>query len=170
MRRRLYFLLPNIKLTRQVFNELLLARIEERHIHFLAREGTLLGDLPEAGMLQKSDEIHGLWLGLTVGGGTGAVAGVVVLLFPPAGFVMSLGVVLVTSLIGAIMGMWASGMIASDVPNTRLEQFAKEIEHGKILLMVDVPKHKCEEITDMIREHYPRADIRGRDPMIPVFP
>jgi hypothetical protein len=170
MRRRLYFLLPNINLTRQVFNELLLARIEERHIHFLAREGASLGDLPEAGMLQKSDEIHGLWLGLTVGGGTGAAAGVVVLLFPPAGFVMSLGVVLVTSLIGAIMGMWASGMIASDVPNTHLEQFAKEIELGKILLMVDVPKHRIEEITDMIREHYPHADVRGRDPMIPVFP
>jgi len=170
MRRRLYFVLPDVKRAKAAFNELLLARIEEKHIHFLAREGTALQDLPEATMLQKSDEIHGLGLGLAVGGLTGALAGVVVLAFPPSGLVMGLGVILITSIIGAIMGVWVSGMIASDVPNTHLERFTKEIEHGKILMMVDVPKHKVEEITDMIREHHPDADVRGRDPTIPVFP
>ena len=38
MRRRLYFLLPDIKLTRQVFNELLLARIQAQPqtVNFIA--------------------------------------------------------------------------------------------------------------------------------------
>ncbi len=170
MRRRLYFVLPDVKRAEAAFNELLLARIEERHIHFLARGGTSLQDLPEATMLQKSDEIHGLWLGLIVGGLTGALAGVVVLTFPPSGLVMGLGVILVTSIIGAIMGVWVSGMIATGVPNTFLARFTGEIERGKILMMVDVPKHKVEEITDMIREHHPHADVRGRDPSIPAFP
>ena len=83
---------------------------------------------------------------------------------------MGLGVILITSIIGAIMGVWVSGMIASGVPNTHLERFAGEIERGKILMMVDVPKHKVEAITDVIREHHPDADVRGRDPTIPVFP
>jgi uncharacterized membrane protein YeaQ/YmgE (transglycosylase-associated protein family) len=170
MRRRLYFVLPDVKRAKAAFNELLLSRIEERHIHFLARQGTSLNDLPEATMLQKSDEIHGLWLGLIVGGLTGALAGVVVLTFPPSGLVMGLGVILITSIIGAIMGLWVSGMIATGVPNTFLERFAGEIERGKILMMVDVPKHKVEEITDMIREHHPHAAARGRDPSIPAFP
>ena len=170
MRRRLYFVLPDIKRAQAAFNELLLSRIEEKHIHFLARENTSLQDLPEATMLQKSAEIHGLWLGLMVGGLTGALAGVVVMIFPPSGLVMGLGVILVTSIIGAIMGVWVSGMIASGVPNTQLQRFAKEIEDGKILMMVDVPKRRVEEITDMIRAHHPRADVRGRDPTIPVFP
>jgi hypothetical protein len=170
MRRRLYFLLPDVKTAKAVFNKLLLARIEQQHVFFLAREGMSLSDLPEATMLQKSDEIHGLALGLVVGGATGALAGVVAMIFPPSGLVMGLGVILAMSLIGAIVGVWASGMIASDVPNTRLRKFTRDIEQGKILLMVDVPKDQIEEISDMIREQYPDADARGRDPTIPAFP
>ena len=74
------------------------------------------------------------------------------------------------SLIGAIVGVWASGMIASDVPNTRLEKFSADIEHGKILMMVDIPKHQIGEIATMIKQQHPDADPRGRDPTIPAFP
>ncbi|HET9023545.1 MAG TPA: DUF1269 domain-containing protein, partial [Burkholderiaceae bacterium] len=44
--RRIYFLLPDVASARAIVNELLLARIEERRIHVLAREGTPLEDLP----------------------------------------------------------------------------------------------------------------------------
>jgi hypothetical protein len=170
MRRRLYFLLPDVKSAKQVFKKLLLARVEDRHIFFLAKEGMALSDLPEATMLQKSDEIHGLGVGLVVGGATGALAGVVAMMFPPSGLVTGHGAILALSLIGALAGVWASGMIASDVPNTHLEKFSKEIGRGKILMMVDVPKHLVGEITDMLREHHPDAAPRGRDPTIPAFP
>lgn len=170
MRRRLYFLLPDVKSAKTIFKKLLLARIDDQHIYFLAKEGVALSDLPEATMLQKSDEIHGLGVGLVVGGATGALAGVVAMMFPPSGLAMGLGVILAMSLIGAIVGVWASGMIASDVPNTRLAKFAKEIERGKILMMVDVRKQQIEDITDMIREQHPDAAARGRDPTIPAFP
>jgi hypothetical protein len=83
---------------------------------------------------------------------------------------MGLGVILAMSLIGTIVGIWASGMIAADVPNTRLRKFSRDIEQGIILLMVDVPKHQIEEINSMMREQYPDADARGRDPTIPAFP
>lgn len=170
MRRRLYFLLPDVKSAKAVFKKLLLARVADHHIYFLAKEGVALSDLPEATMLQKSDEIHGLGVGLVVGGATGALAGVVAMMFPPSGLAMGLGVILAMSLIGAIVGVWASGMIASDVPNTHLAKFAKEIERGKILMMVDVRKQQIEDITDMIRERHPDAAAHGRDPTIPAFP
>ncbi len=168
MRRRLYFLLPDMKRARQVFNELLLERIEERHIHFMAREGRSLGDLPEATLLQKSDAIHGLGVGLTAGGVTGAASGVFVLMFPPSGLVMGLGVVLIMSLLGAIMGIWAAGMIATSVMNTHLRPFEKDLKRGKILMMLDVPKDRMEDITHTIQRH--KAVVRGRDPTIPAFP
>jgi hypothetical protein len=168
MRRRLYFVLPDVKHARDVFDQLLLHRIEDSHVHFLARENTDLGDLPKAEMLQTTDAVHGWGLGLTLGGLTGAVAGVVMLMFPPQGFGMGLGIVLVMSLLGALMGAWASGMIASSVPNTQLEQFDKEIERGKILLMVDIPKDRVEEITRLLEQH--EAIMRGSDPTIPAFP
>ncbi len=170
MRRRLYFLLPDVKRAREMFKDLLLARIEERHIHFLAKEGASLADLPEATLLQKSDAIHGLGVGLIVGGATGAAAGVAVLLFPPTGLFTGLGVILVTSLIGAFMGVWVSGMIAADVPNTHLVRFMPDVERGKILAIVDIPKQRMDEVMELVHRHHPGAEARGRDPTIPAFP
>ncbi|HLE94691.1 MAG: hypothetical protein WD823_04070 [Sulfuricaulis sp.] len=170
MRRRLYFLLPNVKHAKQVYHQLLLSHIEERYIHALAREGITLGDLPEATVMEKSDARHGLGLGLIVGGLTGALAGVVALMFPPSGLAMNLSVILAMSVIGAIMGLWISGMIASDVPNTHLKEFTKEIENGKILLIVDVPKEQVQTVTRKVKKLHPEADMRGRDPTIPAFP
>ena len=36
MRRRLLFVLPDLTCARRMMDDLLLARIEERHIHFIA--------------------------------------------------------------------------------------------------------------------------------------
>jgi len=170
MRRRLYFLLADVKAARALFKDLLLARIEERHIHFLARENLSLGDLPEATLLQKSDGIHSLGVGLISGGITGALTGVVVVLFPPFGAATSLGVILVTSLIGAIMGVWVSGMIGASTPNTHLAGFMPDIERGRVLVMVDVPKDKIDDVQHLVRRHHPDAVARGRDPTVPAFP
>ena len=37
--RRIYFLLPTIEVARKVVDDLLLARIDEHHIHVIAKEG-----------------------------------------------------------------------------------------------------------------------------------
>jgi hypothetical protein len=171
MRKRLYFLLPDINRATSVFRELLLARIEDKHIRVLAKEGTALNDLPEASMLQRTDTLHGAGLGLLVGGGTGALAGLVVMLFPPEGLATGLGVVLGLSILGAIIGVWAASMIGSSTPNTHLDAFRDEVERGKILMIVDVPGNRVDDISRMIREHHPEADMRGVDQSYPVpFP
>ena len=59
MRRRLYFIMPDLASARKMMDDLLLARIEERHIHVLARRGTAMDGLHEASHLQKSDLVHG---------------------------------------------------------------------------------------------------------------
>jgi len=75
MRRRLYFLLPDLKSARQVVNELLLARIEARRIHVLAQRGMDLEDLPEASVFQKTDVVHGAQVGVVLGAVGGALTG-----------------------------------------------------------------------------------------------
>lgn len=47
MRRRLYFVFPDIDVVRKVVDELLLARIDEGHIHVLAKDGTPMQGLPK---------------------------------------------------------------------------------------------------------------------------
>lgn len=159
-RQRIYFLLPDIHRTRAVFKELLLERVEERHIHVLAKEGTNLGDLPEATLLQKSDAVHASALGLLVGGATGAAAGVIVWLLPPSGFAMGLGIVLAMAVLGAVMGTWASGMIGTSTPNTHLKEFQPEIARGKVLMIVDVPARQADHISRLVKQHHPEADMR----------
>ena len=170
MRRRLYFLLPSVARARQVVDELLLARIDDHHIHVLARDDIALGDLPKANLLQRSDFIHGIEIGLSVGGATGVLAGIVVVAFPPGGAALGGWTVLVSALAGALIGAWLSSMIATDVPNSQLKEFQDAVEQGQILMMVDVPKNKVETVTNMIKRHHPEADMHGIEPTIPAFP
>jgi uncharacterized membrane protein YeaQ/YmgE (transglycosylase-associated protein family) len=170
MRRRIYFLLPNVGSARQVVNELLLARIDDHHIHVMGREGITLGDLPQANLLQRSDFIHGVEIGLSVGGATGIVAGLIAVAFPPEGIVLGGWTMLVMALAGALIGAWVAGMIGTDIPNSQLREFTTAVADGQILMMVDVPKSKVAKVTDMIRKHHPEADMHGVEPTIPAFP
>ena len=68
MRLRMYVTLPDVSSARTLANDLLLARIEDKHMHFLARRGTDLGELHEASYLHKTDTVHGAFVGLVVGG------------------------------------------------------------------------------------------------------
>ncbi len=170
MRRRLYFLLPDVRSSKIVHNELLLAKIEERHMHVLAKDEISLDDLPEADLRQKTDLVHGLQSGMVLGGFTGMLLSTVALLANMV--VPGLEVWSVGSLVfgGAFLGAFASSMIAINMTNTRLKKFMPEIESGRILFMVDVPIHRLKEITTLIEGHHPEADMRGIDPQIPAFP
>ena len=144
--RRLYFMVPDIDTANTVVDELLLKRVDDHHIHVVAKEGTPMGDLPEANLLQKSDFIPAMERGLAVGGITGVLAGIAAVTFPPAGLVLGGGAILGTSLAGAGIGAWISGMIGMDVPNSQTEKFEAAIEKGEVLMMIDIPKTRVEEI------------------------
>jgi hypothetical protein len=169
MRRRLYFLLPDLASARQTANDLLLARVEDRHMHFLAKRGTDLGELHEASYLQKTDLMHGAGIGLAVGGLGGLVLGAVIVAFPPAGN-PQLITVLVAAVIGAVLGAWMASMAAAAVPNSRLRQFQEDIDKGKILVMVDIPYGRVEEIRELVLGRHPEAVSGGQETRFPAFP
>ena len=75
MRRRLYFLLPDLPSARKTMDDLLLARIEESHIHFLARPGMPMDGLNECSALQATDLVHGAQTGLVTGALLGCAIG-----------------------------------------------------------------------------------------------
>lgn len=170
--RRLYFLLPDIQSASTIVDELLLARIEERRIHIVAKDHHQLqqANLPESNLLQNSDFIPAVEKGLAVGGGTGILAGLVAMTFPPAGLILGGGAVLGLGLIGAGFGAWISGMVGLSADNTQLKDFEQAIEQGQLLLMVDVPRTRTEEITELLKKHHPEIEVNGTEPTLPVFP
>ncbi|TNF91749.1 MAG: DUF1269 domain-containing protein [Gammaproteobacteria bacterium] len=170
--RRLYFLVPTIESATQIVDELLLARVDERHIHIAAKDHHALHDahLPEANLLQESDFIPAVEKGLAVGGGTGILAGIVAVTFPPAGLVLGGGAILGLGVIGAGFGAWMSGMIGISIENSQLREFEQAIEEGQLLIMIDVAKKRVDEITDLVKKHHPEAEVEGTEPTIPAFP
>ena len=169
MRRRLYFVLPDVASAEQTLHDLLLARIEIGHIHCLARRDLPMGELPEANFLQKTDVVHGAGTGIALGGVLGIVAGALLVTFPPAG-ALPVGTVLVTGLVGAGFGVWAATMVGTSVPNSKLAMFEKRIAEGRVLMMVDVPFTRASEISDLVHARHPEATMGGMEPTIPSFP
>jgi hypothetical protein len=163
-------MLPDLATTKTIVDELLLKRINSSHIHVVGKDDTDLEDLPEASLLQRSDFIPAVERGLAVGGVTGVLAGIAAVTFPPAGLVLGGGAILATSLAGAGIGAWVSGMIGVDVKNSQIKKFEKDIEAGELLMMVDVPKDQVAEIEDMVHRHHPQAEMGGTEPHIPAFP
>lgn len=170
MRRRLYFMLPDTKTAETIERELLLAKIDDPHIHFLAKDGVSLGRLHAANLLQRSDLLHGIGIGLIAGGITGALVGFVLTFNPELGREIGMGGVLVMSVVCAMVGSWISGMIAVSIPNSRLRRFQPAIDRGEILLMADVPLRRTTEIRELIMSHHPEVQAKGQEAKIPVFP
>jgi hypothetical protein len=170
MRRRLYFLLPDVESARRTADDLLLARIDDRHMHFLARRGTDLGELHEAGYLLKTDLVHGAGVGLGLGALGGAAIGVMVLFYPLEGTQPHPLAFFVAVVLGAVLGAWVSSMVGASVPNSKLHQFRREIEAGKVLMMVDVPYNAIETIRGLVMARHPEAVPAGQVRPYPVFP
>ncbi|SEJ23499.1 DUF1269 domain-containing protein [Nitrosomonas eutropha] len=168
--RRIYFLVPEIATTKKIVDDLLLARIEERHIHVIAKRDTPLEDLPEANLLQKTDFIPAVQQGVALGGATGLLAGLVAVALPPASTVIAGGILLATTLAGASIGSWVGGMIGMTLGNRRIKEFEDKIEAGKLLVLADVPKDRVDEIEDRIRLHLPQVEVMQTEPRIPAFP
>jgi len=170
MRLRMYVTLPDTSSARRLADDLLLARIEDRHMHFLARRGTDLGDLHEASYLQKTDAMHAAAVGLVIGGAMGIVLGLILVYFPPGGVTLQLVTVLITAVVGGAFGAWVSTMVGLQVPNSRLKGFDHDLDEGKVLLMLDVPSGRYEQVKEIISRTHPEAADRGSEPTVPAFP
>lgn len=167
---RLYFVIPTVQSCRTIVNELLLARIEERHMHVVAKDDSVPSDLPQANLLQKSDFVPAVERGITIGGGTGLFAGILAYSFQSAGLEVGGFAILAICLAGGGIGAWIAGMIGVDVPNTQLKAFMPSINSGSLLLIIDVKRNRVSEIEQMIKNLHPEAADHGVEASLPVFP
>jgi hypothetical protein len=171
MRHRLYYLLPDVEAARSIMRELLLARIEAGHMRFITDGRPLPDDLPEAGLLHKTDLVRGAEVGLAIGAVIGLAFGIGLMFYfdidrPGIRAAFNVGTVLV----GMLLGAWACSMQAASMPNSRLAAFRAELEKGNILLSVDVPSSRVEEIESLVLSRHPEGRFGGEESHIPTFP
>ena len=165
--RRLYFLVPDVPTAQVLVNDLLRADIPEDSIHVIAREGTPLGTLPEAGVTQRTDLVPALERGAALGGVTGLLAGLVAVAVPGGAVISAATLLPALALGGSAAGAWIGGMIGLNVDDPQVKQFASAIDAGQLLMLVDVPPERVPEVEAVMHRLFPNARPEWISPTVP---
>ena len=164
MNRRLFFILPDTMSAHAMMDDLLLARVEAKRIHFLAKPGTLMGDLPEATISERTDLIEGWEIGMGLGALLGLILGLIAILIPTWWYthpIPTFATVFICTLVGFICGGFWTAIVATTIPNARLKPFENQIAQGKVLMIVLAPFHRIQELRQLILDEHPEVAYRG---------
>ena len=150
--KRLYFLVPDLELTRRIVSELIGAEIAEANIYIVGRDHHALEEahLHEAGVWRSSDFAEAMKRGVVTGGSMGLLAGLVAVSFPPLGLVLGGGAVLGLTACGAGFGAWTGSMIGAGIPERGIRDFSEAIDAGQLLMLVDVARSRKDDIVSLI--------------------
>ena len=164
MKRRLYFILPDIVSAHAMMDDLLLARVDAKRIHFLAKPGMPMGDLPEATISERTDMIEGWEIGMGLGALLGLILGLIAILIPTWWYtqpIPTFATVAICTLVGFVSGGFWTAIVATTIPNTRLKPFEDQIAQGKVLMIVLAPFHRINEIRELVERKHPEVTYRG---------
>ncbi len=158
MKMKLEFMLPDVNAADQACEQMLLARIENKYIHFLAKPGINLGNLQLASAIEKTNIMHEGERGILIGAGLGLLAGLYVLTVPPwltssplwftnANWFVILAT---TTVFGAVSVAIGSALLGVNLFNSDLDHFKGRIDKGGVLMIVSVPFYRAKEIRSIM--------------------
>lgn len=161
--KRLYYLVPTVEAAISIVEELRGSGIPDQDIYVVGKDHHRLqmAHLHEAGILQTTGLLYALKRGLVLGAVAGMIVGFLLILFIPETYQVSVGVLIALILFGAAFGAWSSTLVGSSTPNPRVWKFESAINAGKLLMLVDVPTNREQEIITAIKLHHPEAIIEG---------
>ncbi|MCG6866650.1 MAG: DUF805 domain-containing protein [Thiogranum sp.] len=157
MNERLYFLLPDREHTLRVVNELAEKGFDPRQMHTLAGRGLSTEGLPASNTRQRENFAGRVefwtWRANLALFFFAAVA-LVIMAFQQAGLwiLLPLAVMLATLV---------PGNRFARVPNVHLQEFRDALRHGEILLMIDVPQQRVDEVEYRVHARHPEAVAGG---------
>jgi hypothetical protein len=139
------FIFLDVKAASRAWKMLLLARIDDRHIHFLAKPDTNLGEMRAANILESSDTIQEGFRGLWLGAGMGLIAGLLALAFPPWYVESHWAVILlITSAFGSVVGAFGMALMGRGLSNPDLDIYRTQIDAGGDLPPIAIPTWSSE--------------------------
>ena len=168
MKRRLYFLLPDVTHTRALADELEAEGIPRRQIHVVAGQNVDLEGLPTDPEDPGNDPDARLesvfWNGNLAVFFVALIGLFVLALLQVSAFwlLVPVAVMLVSLISGALF--------ASHVPNVHLSEFSDALHHQEILLMVDVPRGDVSRIEEFVHRRHPEAVPGGAGWHIDALP
>jgi hypothetical protein len=165
MNLRLFFLFPDREHALRAVNDLGRNGLDTDCIHTLARPGVSLHGLPESNRRQRADAAGRIefwaWRANLAVFFLAALA-LALMVFQQAGLwlLLPLMVMVVSFVLGERF---------THIPNTHLDEFRDALEHGEILLMIDTPTQRVDEIEYRMHRHHPEAVPGGSSWTLPAL-
>ena len=154
MRPRLKFLLPDIKTANKASEALLLARIDDKNISFLANSDTNLGELRAASAIEGTNIVNEAEKGILYGATVGLLVGLYMHYFQPwitesmhVNWMVLVGVLM---LFGAALSAIGAAVFGTNFFNDDLKNYQSKIEQGAILMIVTAPFQRSNEIRRIV--------------------
>lgn len=154
MKPKLKFLLPNLQTANEAAELLLLARIDNNNIRFLARPGTDLGELQAASPIESTNIINDIERGLLIGAAIGFLAGIY-LHFSQTWITDTMNIhwtilLVATTALGAMASAIGGAVFGVNLFNTDLNKFKDKIASGAILMIVSEPLNRINDIRNIV--------------------
>ena len=117
--------------------------VEDNAISLEASSAVEIADISDEFKNVSMDFVPAAWHGALGGAAAGFVLGLVAMSF--ASFGMTFTGALVLLVVGALVGMFASALVGSAIPDSVRRTFQREIAAGKILVVIDAEPEAFEK-------------------------
>lgn len=163
--KRVYFLVPDLKSTKGVTQELEHTGITHRHIHALGGDRELLEEahvLP-ASVLQTTTLQRKLKFGLLFGLVFATCLFLLLTWLLPTEIKISpLGIAAIFGF-GIGFGLWSSGMAGISDRNPVIKKNEGYVRSGHYIVIAEIPKEREEELTHRVIHHHPGTKIASEE-------
>lgn len=154
MKRRLYYLLPDAMHAKKLHVDLANMGIPENHVHAIVNDTHSVGDLGDVHTLKETDRDYVLewmlWRANLLLFGLALLAAVAIAIWMPSSYIwIPLVIMAATFLAGVVFVI--------RLPAVHWHDFVNAIHHGEILMMVDVPVNKLNDLDHRIHRLHPEA-------------
>ncbi len=158
MREQLKFLLPDIDTANQAAKALLVAKIDNKNICFLANPSVNLGQLQPASTLKSTNVINEGEKGILIGAFIGLLFGLYAHFFQPwitasmnVNWMVLVGALMV---LGAALSAIGAAVFGSNFFNDDFKKYKKRIDEGSILMIVTAPFQRSDEIIKIVSKSH----------------
>jgi CO/xanthine dehydrogenase FAD-binding subunit len=158
MLRRMFYLLADEAQGSALVADLGSAGIGREHLHAVTGGGRLLRQFPPATPRQQRDGVWRLQGRLWAGNlALFALAALGLALALYTGHTLA-ALAAAAAMVAAVA---AGAVFVYHMPETHLGELNIALRHGDIVLMVDVPKRRANEIAQLVRRRHPEAEANG---------
>ena len=161
----LYYLAPTLASTSEISEDLHEVGLKDFFLHVTSKDeyGLKKQQVHSGNYLERLDLIRDGLIGAAVGVVVGLAGLGLLAYYQPFGPDVPTFVYFAILALATLFGAWEGGLVGVDSENKKLKPFHDDIEAGKYLLMLYVPKIRETAVREMMRARHPEARLEAVD-------